>query len=172
VSADPCDEIRARALQIRQQGCSQCHAPPQNVIYNFVLDDTQLETMVPSGATLPLVVPGNPAGSLLLQKVQLGLSGDKLGMPPPRILAAGAGGISSALASTIVYPTPEDFSMLQAWVQSCVPGADGGAYSARYYGGTHGADGGGSNPDAAAAGAADAGRAPAAITTDEGHGPG
>jgi hypothetical protein len=74
-------------------------------------------------------------------------------MPPPSSLAANL--VSAQIASTIVYPTSEDLSNLYAWILNCVPGTDGGAYSASYYGGNYGpnADGG-----APAGGLADAGR--------------
>jgi mono/diheme cytochrome c family protein len=140
-TADPCDVVRAQSLRIRQQSCSQCHGPPPAPgfsSFNFVLDDQALVTTIPNTVMVPLVIPGNPSMSYLLQRVALGLSGGQTGMPPPASLASNL--VPASIAKTVVSPTPEDLSILYAWILNCVPGADGGAYSSSYYGGNYAPD--------------------------------
>jgi hypothetical protein len=173
-SDNPCDDVEVRSLQIRRQACAQCHdtGGPASTLWHFVLDDQALITNVPTGLTAPLVIPGNPTASVLLQKIQLGIAGGQLGMPPSQALASS--NVSPQVAATIVYPTAEDVSLLDGWILNCAPGTDGGAYSpSSYYGGNYGPDGGvgtsaGGHSSAAGAGL-DGGSGSSA---DAGHGPG
>jgi hypothetical protein len=174
-SDDPCADVEARSLQIRQQACAQCHDKGNGgttLIWNYVLDDQALVTTIAPGLAAPLVIPGNPSASVLLQKIQLGIAGGALGMPPSQALATGD--VKAQIAATIVYPTPEDVSLLYAWILNCVPGTDGGAYSpSSYYGGNYGPDGGVGSSAGGGSGAADAGLdSGSGGSTDAGHGPG
>ncbi|HEY4013934.1 MAG TPA: hypothetical protein VGM06_11395 [Polyangiaceae bacterium] len=138
-STNPCDQLEAMSMQIRTNSCSQCHSQSGAMLtYTFVLDDNALVTQVPSGLNSPLVIPGKPDQSAIIQKMALGLAGGQLGMPPQPSLAKQL----SPLASTIVYPTAEDLSIMDAWILACVPGADGGTYAAQYGGGNYGPEGG------------------------------
>jgi hypothetical protein len=149
MSPDPCADVSARALQIRQQACAQCHDTSPGIFWNYVLDDHALVTTIAPGLKTPLVIAGDPAGSVLYQRVLSGLNGDATGMPPSQTIASS--NVSPAIAQTIVYPTPEDVSLLYGWILNCAPGTDGGAYAASYYGGNYGPGG-------------DAGAAPAPIS--------
>jgi len=121
--ADPCAAIEQESLAIRQRSCAQCHGPqgPKNSVFNFILDDQALVTIVPPGVTVPLVIPGQPDASYFMQTVEDGLSGAATGMPPPPGRATNS--VSPSVAATIVYPTSEDVSILLGWIASCVPGA-------------------------------------------------
>jgi hypothetical protein len=173
-SDNPCDDVEARSLQIRRQVCAQCHDTdgPASTLWHFVLDDQSLITTVPTGLNAPLVIPGNPTASVLLQKIQLGIAGGQLGMPPSQALASS--NVSPQIAATIVYPTAEDVSLLYAWILNCAPGTDGGAYSpSSYYGGNYGPDGGVGTSAGGGSSAADAGLdSGSGTSTDAGRGPG
>jgi hypothetical protein len=142
-STDPCVQLEAESMRIRTNSCSQCHstAAPTVSVWNWVLDDNQLVTTPGPGLTppAPLVIAGNPNGSYLLQKIALGITGGSIqGMPPSPQSAKGL--TTADAAATIVYPSPEDYSLMYAWILACAPGADAGAsgYQTGY---------GGGNPD-------------------------
>jgi len=129
-------------MRIRTDSCSQCHSTVgAKAFWTWVLDDNQLVTNATApGLTAPVVIPGNPNGSVLLQKMELGLAGGQQGMPPSPSQAEGL--TSADAAATIVYPTPEDLSIMYAWILACAPGADAGSYEANYGGGNSGPEGG------------------------------
>jgi hypothetical protein len=122
---DPCDQVRAESLQIRKTYCAGCHESPASMDgFSFVLDDARLATALSQTATNPdgtpqrLLVPGQPYTSRLYQRVAAGLGGTAAGMPP------------TALAGypSIPRPSVKDVSVLYAWIQACIAGADAGGY--------------------------------------------
>src|SRR5579883_2607834 len=155
-SLTPCDDINALSMQIRQRACAQCHGPtgPKQAIYNFVLDDQALVSMVPSGVQAPLVIPGQPTKSYLYQRILSGIQGEATGMPPAPGKATNT--VSSDVAKTIVYPTAEDLSILYAWIANCVPGAPASGSSTSSDGGSSADAGGTTSDDDAGAHAASA----------------
>lgn len=137
-STNPCDDINARALQIRQQSCSPCHgAPPGQSGFSWVLSDSDIVTKVAPGLTTPVVIAGDPDDSPLMQRVITRISTPTAltGMPPPSGQLQTY--VAPALAATIVYPTAEDVSVLYTWITACVPGADAGSFDNAYYGGNY-----------------------------------
>jgi hypothetical protein len=154
-SVDPCISIEQQSLAIRQRACAQCHGPGgSDDTFDYVLDDHALVTMVGPGLTMPMVIPGQPSASTFLQKVDLGLSGGQLGMPPPPSLAA----TFTNMSQTIVYPTSEDESILYEWILNCV-GVNGSAAQAMdaSYGPPPNNPDASNSVDATAAGAGDSG---------------
>ena len=137
VTASPCDAIEAVSMQIRERSCGVCHGPsgPPAAVYNWVLNDHDLVTKAGSLGS-PLVIPGDPESSRLIQLVQSRFGGAQTGMPLNSSQAATI--VGSTVANTIQYPTPEDLSVLSAWILNCVEGADGGAYTTSYYGDFYG----------------------------------
>jgi hypothetical protein len=154
-TANPCDDIEARSLAIRQAYCAGCHAAPASQAgLGFILDDGRLASALSQTAILPdgtpqrLVVPGSPYGSRLYQRVAAGLSRSAAGMPP----AAQPG------YPVLPRPSVSDVSVLYAWIMACVPGATQGSYASG--GAVYGprsqseADGGGSAGGSGEAGTA------------------
>jgi hypothetical protein len=137
-----CAQVDALSLQIRQRSCAPCHGPPPAAGpngLNFILSDQQLVSQTQIVGGVAVVTPGDPLGSLLYQRVLLGLSGSAIqGMPPPASVATGY--LSPQAQASLVHPTSEDLSILYAWILNCVPGTDGGAYASSYYGGNYAPD--------------------------------
>jgi hypothetical protein len=159
-TTDACEVVRAQSARIRLHACAQCHEQtPGFSSFNFVLDDMALVTKLPNTVQVPLVIPGSPETSYFLQRMELGLSGGTTGMPPAPSLAANL--VSPSIANTIVRPTPEDMSVMYAWILNCVPGADGGAYATSYYGGNYAPDASILNATGAPSSGLDAGSATA-----------
>lgn len=169
---DPCVQIESQAVLIRSRSCAPCHQTQGSSTkvgcecpLSYILDDQQIATNSSPATGIPYILPGQPEGSYIYQRIQ----GNT--MPPSPSIAEGLIGVEAGAA--IVYPTPEDQSVLYEWIQNCVVGADGGAYSSSAYGGglngstCFGAcDGGGTGP-------ADAATAPAtAAIVDAGGGKG
>jgi hypothetical protein len=140
-TTDPCVQIEAQSLFIRQQSCSPCHTAAAGTTkaacscaLTGILDDSTLVTATspafktPAGAPAPYVVPGNPGASLIYERIVSGA------MPPPNPALE----LGPAAAAALVYPTPSDVSVLYEWIVDCVAGTDGGAYGSSYYGGTLG----------------------------------
>jgi hypothetical protein len=139
-STDPCTQLEAESIRIRKNSCSQCHSTTgAQTLWTWVMDDTQLVTNATApNYTVPLVISGNPGQSVLLQKMNLGLAGNQLGMPP----ADPGGLIGPEAGATVVHPTPEDVSLMYAWILACAPNADAGSYQTNYGGGAYGPEGG------------------------------
>lgn len=134
----PCEQIIAKSMQIRQQSCAPCHGsmPGQSGFY-WILSDSDIVSKVPNGVTAPVVLPGDPDDSLLMVRVTARLAGTgATGMPPTQTQLTSY--LSPAVANTIVYPTPEDVSVLYTWIKACVPNADAGVFDNSYYGGNYG----------------------------------
>jgi hypothetical protein len=177
VTADPCVAISAEARAIRTRSCAQCHgpssAPPQGGI-NYILDDQMLLTSKSGSAAM--VVAGDPAGSYIYAKMSQGIAGEQIGMPP----ANPEGLCPAPLVSTIVYPTPQDMSVMYAWILNCVGPDAGNGYGSSYsYGpgyapgstlATRTAEGGAGTADANASqtGSGGAGAAEAGATRSDG----
>jgi hypothetical protein len=138
-TADPCVQVLANSEAIRQRSCAPCHQATSagasvacGCKLNSILDDTTIANVtspdftVDGGAPATYVIPGNPAGSLLYQRIAAGQ------MPPPGATAL----LGNEAGAALVYPTASDLSVLYAWIYSCVQGSgDGGAYASSYYGG-------------------------------------
>jgi hypothetical protein len=142
-TTDPCVQIEAESLAIRQRSCAPCHngrppGPSQGYgNLNFVMNDSVLAAsqsaegiMTDGGALAPYIVPGNPPASLFYQKVAGG------SMPPSRSLCENLIGYEAGAG--IVYATPADVSILYAWILDCFPGTDGGGNASTYGGGLGG----------------------------------
>jgi hypothetical protein len=142
-----CDDVENQSLTIRQTYCAGCHEAPSALGgLGFILNDDQLATAFSQTAVLPdggpqrLLIPGNPYGSRLYQRVASGLSGSAAGMPPT----------AQAGYPTIPRPTASDLSVLYAWiVRDCAEYSGGYVIGGGNYGpsGTSGAgaDDGGSS---------------------------
>jgi len=123
-STSECDDVEYQSIALRQKYCAGCHESPAALGgLSFILDDGQLATAFSQTAVLPdggpqrLVIPGNPYGSRLYQRVAAGLSGSAAEMPP------------TAQPGYPVIPRPSvsDLSVLYAWiVRDCA--VDGGGY--------------------------------------------
>jgi hypothetical protein len=107
-TTDPCVAMKRQSLDIRQRSCASCHAPPAKMGgFGVVLDDDRLLTTSSSSATddagkpVPLVVPGNPEGSRLYQRIRRGE------MPPTQ-------------TPPLRAPTISDLSILHTWITSCL----------------------------------------------------
>jgi hypothetical protein len=153
-TTNPCDDIEQRSLAIRSTYCAGCHAAPASQAgLGFILDDGRLTTALSQTALLPdggpqrLVVPGDPYGSRLYQRVAAGLSGSAAGMPP----AAQPG------YPTLPRPSVSEVSVLYGWIVACVPGASQAGYvgGGATYG--PGSDDGGVGAEDAGTAASDAG---------------
>jgi hypothetical protein len=140
-TADPCVQLEASSLAIRQRSCSPCHTAAAGTSaaackckLTDIMDDTTLSApsstsqsfQDDAGNPARYLIPGSPQASLIWER----MSGES--MPPPQTLADQLLGLDAG--SQIVYPTPEDVSILYEWITSCV-GNDGGASTARFYGG-------------------------------------
>jgi hypothetical protein len=142
-TTNPCAQIEAESLFIRQRSCGACHngqppGPSQGEgNFNSIMNDALLVTtqsatgiMTDGGGLAQYVVPGNPASSLVFQTVVGG------SMPPSPSLCENLIGYQAG--SAIVPLTPADVSILYAWILACVPGTDGGVYAASLGGGLGG----------------------------------
>jgi hypothetical protein len=110
---DPCVDVEAASLAIRQTYCAGCHGPDAGAGqggFDFVLDDARLLASPTTSPTYPsFVVPGDPYHSYLYVSVASGL------MP-----AASAPGTAPS-----PIPTASDVSVLYGWIQACFPGSGG-----------------------------------------------
>jgi hypothetical protein len=140
-TSDPCDDIEAQSVAIRQTYCAACHASPASQGgLGFVLDDEQLAgaysqtAVLPDGGPQRLLIPGDPNDSRLYQRAAAGLSGSTAGMPPLALPGYPA----------IPRPSVADVSVLYGWIVACV--ADGGGVGYTNGGGDYspGIDDGGS----------------------------
>jgi hypothetical protein len=139
-ATDPCVQTEMDSVIIRQRSCAPCHTATGGnsavcaCTLNFILDDSQLTTKSSpdftnaDGIPAQYVVPGDPADSLIYERAASGQ------MPPPATQLSQIG-LAQDAAAALVYPTASDLSVLYGWIQNCVQGADGGAYSTAYYGG-------------------------------------
>jgi hypothetical protein len=111
---DPCVDVEALSVSIRQKYCAGCHGPGTGAGqggFNYVLDDPSLVGGVTSNATFPhFVVSGDPSHSYLYVSIASGQ------MPPP----------SMAGAPPNPVPTAADLSVLYGWIVACFPGPDAG----------------------------------------------
>jgi hypothetical protein len=140
-TTDPCVQIEAESLAIRQQSCAPCHTATPRALcscgLNNVMDDgflvstTTTNFLVDGGPGL-YVDPGNPGSSVIYERIANGT------MPPPPSTASGILGSTSTAFANLIYPTPADLSVLGEWILNCVQGTDGGAHDSNYYGGTLG----------------------------------
>ena len=114
----------------------------------------KLATSKNNAQTKNMVVPGDPAGSYVYQRVVSGLKAGNGGMPPDISAVPGYVGASAYQANPniVVYPTASDVSVLNEWILTCMPGANTMANQLSYGGGVHGPAAATSNPDAGAAG--------------------
>jgi hypothetical protein len=139
-TADPCVQIEAESLAIRAQSCAPCHSAANGsthaacacALSNILDDQAVLAGKSPSftadgGGPASYVVPGDPADSLIYERVAGG------SMPPAPSLAANI--LGAQAAASLIYPTPADLSVLNTWILNCVAGTDGGAYASSAYGG-------------------------------------
>ena len=124
-TSNPCDEVEVESNKIRQTYCAGCHESPAGQGgLGFILEDSQLATafsqtaLLADGGPQRLLIPGDPYGSRLYQRVATGLGSTGAGMPPAPLAGAAA----------TPRPTAADLSVLYAWIVACVPGADGGGY--------------------------------------------
>ncbi len=127
---DPCVQIAAQSMAIRERSCAPCHggALGKGIVanLNFILDDSMLASTKSTQST-PLVAPGNPLGSYFYKMVST------FAMPPP---PDQVGMILQGKAADLVRTTPSDVSVFYAWILNCIPGfTDGGAYQSSAYGG-------------------------------------
>ena len=128
---DPCVDVEALSMSIRQTYCANCHGPGTGAGqggFNYVLDDPSLVGSVTTNATFPrFVVPGDPSHSYLYLRTADGT------MPPP----------SMAGAPPNPVPTASDLSVLYGWIVACFPDAGGYVSGGGSWGpGASGTDGG------------------------------
>jgi hypothetical protein len=113
-ATDPCVQVEAASIAMRQTYCASCHGPSTGAGqggFNYVLDDAMLTSNMTTNATFPsFVVSGNPYTSYLYVSVANGT------MPPASI----PGGAQNPV------PTASDLSVLYGWIQACLPGPDAG----------------------------------------------
>jgi hypothetical protein len=123
-SGDGCQLLECQSLQIRRTYCADCHEAPNNFgtpPFDYVLDDDKLtDPAHPSSTGWPEVIPGDPARSVLYQRVAKGDMppvGGEPTMPTPR-------------------PSQNDITVLHDWIICLGAGQTGS-------GGTGGGGGGG-----------------------------
>jgi Planctomycete cytochrome C len=142
-TADPCTDVEALSISIRQTYCANCHGPGTGAGqggFNYVLDDPSLQGNATTSATFPhFVVPGDPSHSYLYVSIATAL------MPPP----------SMAGSPPNPVPTASDLSVLYGWIVACFPDAGGYVSGGGLWGpGAPGTDGGGTASEAGATDAA------------------
>ncbi|HEY2516346.1 MAG TPA: hypothetical protein VGI39_35990, partial [Polyangiaceae bacterium] len=108
-TSDPCDEVNVESRKLRQTYCAGCHeAPASQGGLGFILEDNQLATafsqtaLLPDGGPQRLVIPGDPYGSRLYQRVAAGVRATGGGMPPAPLAGSAA----------TPRPTASDLSVL------------------------------------------------------------
>jgi hypothetical protein len=150
-TTDPCVQVRAEALIVRERSCAACHnAPADQGSFDYVLDDAKLVQSVSATYDYPadagggkrrMIIAGDPENSWVYQRIAGGQ------MPPAPANASHILGPTNPAFLSLVWPTADDVSVLHEWILNCGPGTDGGAYSSSYYGATYGPgpDGGGSS---------------------------
>jgi len=144
-TTDPCVDVEALSVSIRQTYCASCHGPGTGAGqggFNYVLDDPSLQGSVTTNATFPrFVVPGDPSQSFLYVSIANGH------MPPPSIAGAPPNPV----------PTASDLSVLYGWIVACFPDAGGYVTGGGSWGpGPPGTDGGASG-EGGTSGGGDAG---------------
>lgn len=116
-TSDPCVDVEAASVSIRQTYCASCHGPGTGAGqggFDYVLDDPSLLGSSTTSATFPhFVVPGAPSQSYLYVSIASGQ------MPPA----------SMAGAPSNPVPTASDLSVLYGWILACCPGSDAGYVS-------------------------------------------
>lgn len=122
-TTDPCVDVEAVSMSIRQTYCAGCHGPGTGAGqggFDYVTDDPSLLGSTTTSATFPrFVVPGDPSHSYLYVSIASGQ------MPPA----------SMAGAPPNPVPTASDLSVLYGWILACFPGSDGGyASGGGFYG--------------------------------------
>jgi hypothetical protein len=112
-TTDPCVDVEALSMSIRQTYCANCHGPQTGAGqggFNYVMDDPSLVGSTTTSTTLPhFVVPGAPYQSYLYVRIANGT------MPPA----------SMAGAPVNPVPTASDLSVLYGWILACFPDAGG-----------------------------------------------
>ena len=139
-TSDPCVDVEAASVSIRQTYCASCHGPSTGAGqggFNYVLQDPSLVGNTTSNATFPhFVVPGDPYNSYLYVAIASGQ------MPPA----------STAGAPPNPVPTAADLSVLYGWITACFSDAGGYVNGGGDWGpGAPGADGGTSGEGGASA---------------------
>ncbi|HXX70206.1 MAG TPA: hypothetical protein VEK07_23705 [Polyangiaceae bacterium] len=137
-TGDPCVQIEALSLEIRQRSCSPCHEATAGTTkalcgctLNYVMNDPMLLTGVspdyqlPDGGSFPYITPGSPESSLIWYRI------NNTTMPPPHASADTLLGPEAGAA--LIYPSVEDVSILSQWITSCL--TDAGLNPTQYYGG-------------------------------------
>jgi hypothetical protein len=141
-TTDPCVQIEAASVEIRQRSCAPCHSttatssrPLCSCTLNYIMDDQMLIAKVSPDYTLPdgsgpfpYITPGNPASSLIWYRIV------NQSMPIARASADAILGVDAAAA--LVYPTNEDVSILSQWITTCLN--DGGIPGELFGGGLNG----------------------------------
>jgi hypothetical protein len=153
-TADPCVAINDASLVIRRRSCGACHGPspaPGLGHFNYVLDDTTLANHPDNSVDGKImVIPGDPEGSYVYQRIITGLAGaGSGGMPPDQSTLPTYLGASAAAQNPVVYPTAADVSVLHTWILNCMTGANKDAYQANYGSGSFGSN---PSPDAGTGG--------------------
>jgi len=144
-TTDPCVAINDASQAIRKRSCGACHVPGAQAAvtshFDYVLDDMKLATSKNNAQTKNMVVPGDPANSYVYQRIVTGLHGTGSGGMPPdtSVLPSYVGAAAyQANPNIVTYPTPADVSILNAWILTCMPGANATAYQTSYGSGLHG----------------------------------
>ncbi len=116
-TTDPCVDVEAVSMSIRQTYCAGCHGPGTGAGqggFDYVMDDPSLLGSTTTSATFPrFVVPGDPSHSYLYVSIASGQ------MPPASMAGAPANPV----------PTASDLSVLYGWILACCPGGDAGYVS-------------------------------------------
>lgn len=137
-TADPCVQMEAESLLIRQRSCAPCHEATAGTskalcgcTLNYIMNDQTLMTSIspdvpgPDGGNGAYLTPGSPVNSLIWFRIANNT------MPPAFSLASQILGQEAGAA--LVYPTVEDVSVLSEWITDCL--VDGGANPAEQFGG-------------------------------------
>lgn len=137
-TTDPCVQMEAEAVTIRQRSCSPCHEATAGTTkalcgctLTYIMSDQQLMAGVspdipgPDGGNGAYLTPGSPANSLIWVRIANNT------MPPP--LSSATQILGSEAGAALVYPTVEDVSVLSEWITSCL--GDAGANPAEAFGG-------------------------------------